>query len=589
MSGSPAASGRIYDAAIIGSGIGGTMLAAILARKGASVILIDEAVHPRFAVGESIVPETGAMFRVVAAKYDVPEIANLSTAFLVRRHISTNCGVKRAFSFVYQREGRPPNPLEITQFPTLTPPMGPDTHMFRQDIDAYLLAVAVKYGSEAVQKAKIAKVEREDPGYRIETSRGAVRCRFVVDAAGYNSPLAKLYGLREEPSRLRTDSRSIFTHMVGVRPYDECGPSRKEHGMPVAFHQSTLHHVFDGGWLWVIPFDNTPDSTNLLCSVGLVFDRRKFPNPEGPAEEEFRNFVSRYPTLETQFRNARSVREWTTTGRLQYSSRRLVGDRFCLLGHAAGFIDPLFSSGIGMTVSAVDGIAEALLPALAADDFSPERFTYFETWAQRNLDHYDCLVGRAFDSFANFTLWNSWFRIWVLSNLWGGLGAIIRHAKYLQTGDKKVFQELRQAPFRGMAAGDQEHFTRLMHQASEQVQAAMEGKHSPEEAASSIFSLIGSSGMAPTQHHLTDPNNRSTSTSTLLPLFRMYFWGRWRAPRWLWDTYFGSVRPPLRFGVLEEIRRQTGTSMRLARDTLFAWNWDWRRTRRADSEATETR
>jgi len=572
----------LYDVAIIGSGIGGTMMAAVLARQGASVILIDEAVHPRFAVGESIVPETGAMFRLVAAKYDVPELANLSAAYLIRRHITSSCGVKRAFSFVYQREGKAPNPRETNQLPTLSPPLGPDTHMFRQDIDAYVLAVAVKYGSETLQKAKIGKVERDDPGYRIETSQGSVRCRFVVDAAGYNSPLAKLHGLREEPSRLHTDSRAIFTHMVGVRPYDQCGPSRKEHGMPVPFHQSTLHHVFDGGWLWVIPFDNTPDSTNLLCSVGLVFDRRKFPKPDGPPEEEFRNFVSRYPTLVTQFRNARSVREWTSTGRLQYSSRRLVGERFFLLGHAGGFIDPLYSSGLGMTISAVNMGAEALLPALAADDFSIDRFAHFEKWCQSNLDHYDCISGRAFDSFFDYKLWDAWVRVWELSGILGSLGPIMRLTKYQMTGDRKYFEALHNPPFRGMGASDLEEFDELLHKASNLVDEAVAGKRSPSDAADTIISMLRTTKLAPPQLRLGNPEIRSASTWTMFNMLRLYLWGRFRSPRRIREVHFDfGLLPPtvmLPFGVvMQEVARGIRTSLRLMRDVLFAWNSDWRK------------
>src|SRR5579864_1146531 len=581
---------KVFDVAIIGSGIGGTMLAAILARHHLRVILIEESVHPRFAVGESIVPETAAMFRVVAARHGVPEIANLSSAYNIRRHITSNCGVKRAFSFVYQRDGQCPDPMEINQLPTLSPPLGPDTHMFRQDIDAYMLSVAVQYGSEIIQKTKILKLEREEPGYRIETSRGVnILCRFVVDAAGDNSPVAAMHKLREDPSRLRTDSRAIFTHMVSVRPYDECGPPRREHRMPVAFHQSTLHHVFDGGWLWVIPFDNCRNSTNLLCSVGLVFDRRKSPKAEAPAEEEFRNFVSRYPTLETQFQHARSVREWTSTGRLQYSSRKLVEDRCLLLGHAGGFIDPLFSSGLGMTINAVNAAADALISAVAENDFSLERFAACETWGQRNLDHYDCVVGRAFDSFANFTLWNAWFRVWVLSNFLGALGPIFRHFKYQETGDRKYLDALRSAPFRGMGACDLDEFAEFLAKASGHVEGVGTGNYTPEQGASLIISMLRDTKLAPPQLHLGNPDIRSTSTFTLFRSLGLYFWGKLRAPRRLRELHYDTRTPaPLVMSaaraVMAEITLNIRTTCHFIRDMLFAWNRDWQRRNPAGAE-----
>ena len=143
-----------YDVAILGTGIGGTILGAILARHGWRVLLIESGTHPRFAVGESVVTETAAMFRVLAGAFDVSEIHHLSTAFEVRRYVTSNCGVKRAFSYVYQRMGERQRPHEITQFPTLAPPYGPDSHFFRQDTDAYMLAVAARYGAEVRQKVE---------------------------------------------------------------------------------------------------------------------------------------------------------------------------------------------------------------------------------------------------------------------------------------------------------------------------------------------------------------------------------------------------------------------------------------------------
>src|SRR5690606_3988461 len=84
-----------YDVAIAGSGLGGSTLACILARRGLRVLLLEAGTHPRFAVGESLVPEFGARVRILADLYDVPEIGHLSNFQSVRHHISANSGVKR--------------------------------------------------------------------------------------------------------------------------------------------------------------------------------------------------------------------------------------------------------------------------------------------------------------------------------------------------------------------------------------------------------------------------------------------------------------------------------------------------------------
>ena len=90
--------GDRFDVVIIGTGIGGSMLGAILARHGVDVLLIDHVSHPRFAIGESTIPETTMLLRLLAVRYGVPEIAHLSKFDSVRTRVSPACGVKRNFS-----------------------------------------------------------------------------------------------------------------------------------------------------------------------------------------------------------------------------------------------------------------------------------------------------------------------------------------------------------------------------------------------------------------------------------------------------------------------------------------------------------
>ena len=205
------------DVIILGGGIAGSILATILARQGLSVQVLEAGVHPQFAIGESMIPETGAWFRLMSLRFDIPELDYLSNFQGVRHHVSSACGIKRAFSYVYHREGQLPLKEEYLQFPTVTPPIGPDTHFFRQDVDQWMLAVAARYGAKVRQRCKASSVERDGDGWRLQADDGTTfRSRFLVDGAGYRSPLVQLLGLREEPCRLRTNSRSNFTHMVGV-------------------------------------------------------------------------------------------------------------------------------------------------------------------------------------------------------------------------------------------------------------------------------------------------------------------------------------------------------------------------------------
>src|ERR1700754_1461040 len=86
-----------YDVAILGSGIGGSMLACILAKHGLSTLLIEEHTHPRFTIGESLIPETGVRLRILAEKHGIPEIGWLGSFHALRDNVSAACGVKRSF------------------------------------------------------------------------------------------------------------------------------------------------------------------------------------------------------------------------------------------------------------------------------------------------------------------------------------------------------------------------------------------------------------------------------------------------------------------------------------------------------------
>jgi FADH2 O2-dependent halogenase len=573
---------RTYDVAILGTGIGGTLLGAILAANGQDVLLLEQGVHPRFTIGESTIPETTVLLRLMAKRYGVPEIANLCNFNSVRTRVSAACGVKRNFSFHYHRPGQRADPAEINQFMTWAPPFGPDIHYFRQDTDAYMLAVAARYGATVLQQTQVKVISFDGSGVHLETAANErFRARYVVDAGGIKAPLAQMFNLRDDPCLLRTRSRTIYTHMTGVTPYDHCAPPRSVHGLPSPFAQGTLHHLFDGGWIWVIPFDNHRFATNQLCSVGVTFDLEKYPEPDGPPAEEFRRITSRFPSVAQHFANASAVRPWTGTGRLQFSSSRLVGDRFCLLPHAATFVDPLFSSGLAVTVSAINSIAARLISGSRDGDLSADRFRYVETWTQRLYGYYDELVSGAYVAFRDFKLWNAWHRLWMLGSLYGSAGLFEILGKHQRSGDPAVFGLFECSPYRGLQGIDFEPLRQLFEAAAREMDAVRTGVQSSDHAAQRIFALIGDSGLSPGPWKLTIPSHRWAGTLTAFPTTRVVAWGRYRAPAAVREHYFRTGRGGGLVGDLSrmvgaEIRRGAAAVTGLARDAVISWNNEWR-------------
>ncbi|GGO95492.1 NAD(P)/FAD-dependent oxidoreductase [Wenjunlia tyrosinilytica] len=527
-----------YDVAVLGSGLAGSTLAACLARNGAKVLILDAGTHPRFAIGESTIPYTSMMMRLVSERYGVPEIKWLTTFEAVQAKISTNSGVKRNFGFLYHREGRRQDPRETNMFP-IPKITHTENHFFRQDTDAWMLGVALKYGAQVKQQTKITDVDIDDDGVTVIPENGeTIRVKFVVDASGFRSPLARKFGVREEPSRLRHHSRSLFTHMVGVKPYEDTMP-KGLHQNPSPWSEGTLHHMFDGGWMWVIPFDNHARSTSPLCSVGLNLDPRVHPVPDCSPEEEFRRFIAKFPDIAPQFEGATAVRDWVRTGRLQYSSKQTIGYRWCLTSHAAGFVDALFSRGLSNSMEIIHALGWRLLDAIREDDFSVERFKYVQELEQGLLDFNDDLVANSYTSFKSFPLWNAWFRVWSLGQILATFEINRAYAQYLDNHDPAVLERLeRQAP--DGAIPDYRPARELLRKVSDLTRAVQNGKAEPDTAADEILTVLRAADFVPPAFGLADPNNHWTDASTFKILSTLN-WAKKKAPKEMGDLVYEGL------------------------------------------------
>ncbi|WNM35015.1 tryptophan 7-halogenase [Streptomyces sp. Li-HN-5-11] len=550
-----ASSGRdgrttVYDVGVIGGGFAGPVLASVLARAGVRTLLLEERAQPRFAVGESMVPYASALVRLVARRYDVPELESLATLKAVRRDVSPRCGVLRNMGFVFHRAGLRQHPGEVYQ--VVNPSVVPDPpHLFRQDVDAHLLGVAQRYGAD-VRTGSGARVDgvRVDPdsGARLRTRGGAeFSVRYVVDAGGRHAPLARELGLREEPAGLRHHSRCLFTHMTGVTPYDETPAGRASVGAS-PWHEGTLHHVFDGGWLWVIPFGNQRrGSADAVCSVGLTLDPRRHPVTDRSPQEEFAAVLGLLPDVARQFADARALRPWTATGRLQYSARRIVGDRYCLAAHAAGFVDPLYSRGLAHSLQTVDSLAWRLIAAARDGDWSTERFRPVEDLQRGLLAAHDDLACASFAAFGDWDLFNAVVRVWTLGTVLGALAVENACGAYLRGGPDHALRDdaVLRAPEHGRRPGsplpDNDHYNSLGPLARTLCAEVTAGTRTPGDAAGRIFAALGAADYVPPALGLADPADRFFH-NTPARIVRAARWVRTEAPEDTAALLTGAMR-----------------------------------------------
>jgi FADH2 O2-dependent halogenase len=529
-----------YEVAILGAGIAGSMLAAVLARNGVRVLLVDAGMHPRFAVGESTIPYTSALVRLISARYDVPEIAALATYEDIRDKVSRNCGLKKNFGFVYHRPGLLQNPAEANQL-VLPVALQTETHLFRQDVDAYLYNVALKYGADARTGVRIAEVDVDGgAGVVLQAQSGErFEAEYIVDASGFRSPLADRLGLREEPTRARAHTRSLFTHMIGVKPYDET-PTGGLQGQPSRWHDGTLHHIFDGGWLWVIPFDNTKDSLNPLCSVGLTLDPRVHPKGELGPQEEFDAFLARFPDVAKQFKDARPARPWVSTNRLQYSSKQVIGDRFCLTSHAAGFVDALYSRGLTNSFEVVNALAWRLIGASRDGDWSFERFQYVEDLQQGLFDVHDDLVYTSFVAFRDYDLWNAVFRTWALSTVLAALALENAYFAYARDGRDEIFQDLEQTRYPGSPFPISENYNEMRFTALDLCRRVDEGSLDAKTAAARLFEVLREADYVPAAFKIGVPEEHYIYI-TPPKMVQAAKWAGTKAPKEIGELMHGAM------------------------------------------------
>lgn len=401
------------DIAIIGSGIAGSMLAAILARHGIKVLLFEAGNHPKFAIGESMILETSEIMRSLAMVFDMPELEYFSAEHFLPV-IGTTHGVKRHFSYLHHVAGQAQKPADVVQAVIPRQPYGHELHIYRQDSDYFYAGLAVRYGTTLLANTPIADIDIDDQQAVLTTQKGKkYRAKCIIDAGGFKSLIADKYQLRD--FNLRTHTRGTFTHMIDVPSYHQVSTGHGEMGIPYSLAEGTLHHTFHGGWMWVIPFNNHDEASNPFCSVGLMLDPRIYPQDKTlNGEQAFWAFVKQHPGMNKHLNGAKPVRDWVHAGRIQYSSTSVAGDRYCLLGHAAGFIDPLFSKGLYTTMASVLHLGQGLIKAHREDNYSAHQFKEVERCTLDYVEANDRLVANAIKSFSHPQLWQQYSVLWIL-------------------------------------------------------------------------------------------------------------------------------------------------------------------------------
>src|SRR5882672_10378870 len=295
-----------FDIAIVGSGFGGSLLAMIARRLGRSVALIERGRHPRFAIGESSTPLANLILEQLALRYDLPQVAPLAKwGTWQKTHPNIACGLKRGFTFYHHVAGQPWNntPNHANELLVAASPRDEiaDTHWYRPDFDHLLVRKAEELGVEFLDETSLSGARFSESGVELDAQRGGhsltLRAKFVVDASGPRGFLHRALNLGETSFATLSPSQALYSHFEGVRRWDELHASPDQSPYPA--DDAALHHVFDGGWIWVLRFNNGLTSAGVAATDTLANELRF---DEG--EPAWGRLLERLPSVREQFLGA---------------------------------------------------------------------------------------------------------------------------------------------------------------------------------------------------------------------------------------------------------------------------------------------
>ena len=342
---------QAFDVAIIGGGPAGSSAGTLLAKAGRTVVILDKERFPRFRVGESMLPTSLNTLERMGVK---PKID--AGGFLIKHggEIVSACGRRVRFYF---KNGL--NAKRATAYQVL-----------RSEFDKILLDHAAQSGCEVREQTAVESFEIDDQGVTLFSAgrQPLVRAKYVVDCSGRDCLIGNRYQLKQPFPNLR--KFSVFAYYEGVKNF--AGPD------------GTLTRMVRARdcWFWMIPLHGG------TSSIGVVMDTERFRELKLTPEQALANCIAEQPMVNEWMGAAKRVTPVYATGDFSYRNSRLTGERWLLAGDAAGFVDPVFSSGVYLALLSGEQAADALNLVLDKPRARAKAFRFYERRISRVLNVY---------------------------------------------------------------------------------------------------------------------------------------------------------------------------------------------------------
>ncbi len=356
-----AAATRDCDVAVIGGGPAGSTAAALLAERGFRVALFEKSRHPRFHIGESLLPANLPLFERLGVADEVRAIGLqkwgaelVSPAHARPARLAFTDAWDKSLAYAYQ--------------------------VRRSQFDEILFRSAVRKGALAQEGCRVRGAEfAPGGGARLQVERGdggeeIWRARFVADASGRDTFLGGRLGAKRRNAR--HNSAAIYGHFRRARRH----AGRREGDITIFW--------FEHGWFWFIPL------ADGVTSVGAVVWPYYLKSRDKPVNEFLMDTIALCPRLAERLQGAERVTEAEATGNYSYACDRTHGPGYVLLGDAYAFIDPVFSTGVMLAMSsAVEG-ADAIETCLRRPAAARRALARFDRRVRRGPRRFSWFIYR---------------------------------------------------------------------------------------------------------------------------------------------------------------------------------------------------
>jgi flavin-dependent dehydrogenase len=394
--------GYSCEVLIIGGGPAGSTAAALLAERGRRVVVIEKDRHPRFHIGESLLPLNLPLFERLGVHKQIEAIG------LVKRgaeFISTDYNRTVTFNFADAWHKTWTSAYQVR----------------RSEFDHILLKNASARGAQVLEESRVTDVQFDDRGAEVvvTTADGTARtwsAAYVLDASGRDTFLASRMKIKRRNAKHA--SAALYGHFSNVRRL----PGEAEGNISIFW--------FDHGWFWFIPLRDGTTSIGAVCWPYYLKSRRSSPTAF------LHKTIARCPPLADRLKDAQLAGPATATGNYSYTSERMYGQRYILIGDAFAFVDPVFSSGVYLAMSSAAMAAEALDHCLDNPASAPVQFAAVDRSVRHGLRTFQWLIYRMTSPAIRHLFMNP-------NNQWGIQSAVISLLAGDVYGEREVDRRLR--------------------------------------------------------------------------------------------------------------------------------------------------